>query len=176
MIESLELSDLPVVAVTADGASHNWHFFHLCCLKEDGKKSPIPYVSSNLFADIDVHFFCDKNYKKLLQQFICSQDVSGAEGTYTIILQHSTLHTNLIQKKGSFISWKHIEALYLLEADTKTPGVRLCHKLKRDHVWLTSYSKMKANLTAQVRKMKRYNHASPSRCLVHLPLAMFYIQ
>ena len=58
------------------------------------------------------------------------------------------------QKNGHTISWKHIEALYLLEADTKTPGVRLCHKLKRDHVWLNSYSKMKVNLAAQVSKIK----------------------
>lgn len=61
VIESLEFSDLPVVAVTADGASHNRHFFRLCCFKEDGTKSPIPFVTKNPFAESerDVYFFCD---------------------------------------------------------------------------------------------------------------------
>ena len=59
VIESLELSDLPVVAVTADGASHNRHFFRLCCLKDDGTKSSTPFVTRNLFAERDVYFFCD---------------------------------------------------------------------------------------------------------------------
>ena len=52
-------SDLSVVAVTADGASHNRHFFHLCCFSEDGKKSPIPFVTKNPFAERDVYLFCD---------------------------------------------------------------------------------------------------------------------
>ena len=61
VIESLELSDLPVVAVTADGASHNRHFFRLCCFGGDGTKSPIPFVTKNPFADSErnVYFFCD---------------------------------------------------------------------------------------------------------------------
>ena len=59
VIESLELSDLPVVAVTVDGASHNRHFFRLCCLKDDGTKSSTPFVTRNPFAERDVYFFCD---------------------------------------------------------------------------------------------------------------------
>ena len=57
--ECLELSDLPVVAVTADGASHNRHFFHLCCFSEDGKKLSIPFITKNLFAERDVYLFYD---------------------------------------------------------------------------------------------------------------------
>ena len=57
--ECLELSDLSVVAVIADGASHNWHFFHLCCFSEDGKKSPIPFFIKNPFVERDVYLFCD---------------------------------------------------------------------------------------------------------------------
>ena len=57
VIESLELSDLPVIAVTADGASHNQHFFHLCCFQDDGTKSPIPFVTRNPFAEQDAYFF-----------------------------------------------------------------------------------------------------------------------
>ena len=66
---------------------------------------------------------------------------------YTIIL--------LIQKGGQYISWKSIvnESLYLTESATSTPGVRLCHKLTKDHVWLTLYTRMRVNLAAQVRIM-----------------------
>ena len=39
-----------------------------------------------------------------------------------------------------------------MEADTNVPGVRLCPKLRREHVWLTPYSKMKVNLAAQVTR------------------------
>ena len=57
----------------------------------------------------------------------------------------------LIQKGGQYISWKSIESLYLTESATSTPGVHLCHKLTKDHVWLTSYTTMRVNLAAQVR-------------------------
>ena len=59
VVESLELSDLAVVAVTADGASHNRYFFRLCCFKEDGTRSAIPFCTRNPFADRDIYFFCD---------------------------------------------------------------------------------------------------------------------
>ena len=38
-----------------------------------------------------------------------------------------------------------------MESSTTTPGVRLCHKLTKDHVWLTSFTRMRVNLAAQVR-------------------------
>ena len=57
VIESPELSDLPVVAVIADSASHNRNFFHLCCFSEDGKKLSIPFVTKSPFAERDVYLF-----------------------------------------------------------------------------------------------------------------------
>ena len=36
-----------------------------------------------------------------------------------------------------------------METSTTTPGVRMCHKLTRDHVWLTSFTKMRVYLAAQ---------------------------
>ena len=35
-------------------------------------------------------------------------------------------------------------------ADTECPGLSLVHKLKREHVYLTSFSKMRVDLAAQV--------------------------
>ena len=57
----------------------------------------------------------------------------------------------LMQKGGENISWKWIESLYLSENTTTTPGVRMCHKLTRDHVWLTPYTRMRLYLAAQVK-------------------------
>ena len=59
VVESLELSDLAVDAVTADGASHSLYFFRLCYFKEDGTRSAIPFCTRNPFADRDIYFFCD---------------------------------------------------------------------------------------------------------------------
>ena len=59
-------------------------------------------------------------------------------------------HIMYIQKAGKWISWKHVESLFLHETATTTPGIRLAHKLTREHVWLTPYAKMRVNLAAQV--------------------------
>ena len=50
---------------------------------------------------------------------------------------------------GKEISWKHIEKLY--EAD-RWPGVglTLLPKIKREHIKLNSFSKMRVDLAAQV--------------------------
>ena len=35
-------------------------------------------------------------------------------------------------------------------ADTECPGLTLAHKIKREHVYLTSFSKMRVDLAAEV--------------------------
>ena len=61
-----------------------------------------------------------------------------------------------IQCNGSHIKWDHIANLYYSGngAQTNTPGVPcLLHKLKYEHIRLTSFSKMRVDLAAQVRIM-----------------------
>ena len=36
-------------------------------------------------------------------------------------------------------------------ADRESPGLILAHKLKREHMYLTSFSKMRVDLTAEVK-------------------------
>jgi len=48
---------------------------------------------------------------------------------------------------GKCISWQHLEDLYL--KDTRV-GTRLVSKLKYEHANLTSFSKLRVNLAAQV--------------------------
>ncbi len=57
-----------------------------------------------------------------------------------------------LQRNGQSISWIHVEHLYLTETET-TGGVRLCPKITRDHLWLTSYSRMRVYLAAQVSEI-----------------------
>lgn len=64
---------------------------------------------------------------------------------------------DIMQKGDQWISWKWIERLYLMETTSSSPGVRLCHKLSRDHVWLNSYTRMRVNLAAQVSSTTIYS-------------------
>ena len=58
----------------------------------------------------------------------------------------------LLQINGKDISWQHLVKLYEENAgqSTDTLDLVLLHKVKYDHVYLNSYSKMKVNLAAQV--------------------------
>jgi hypothetical protein len=50
------------------------------------------------------------------------------------------------------ISWNHLKDLYLADNDISTaaPGLRLVPKLKYEHINLTSFSKMRVDLAAEV--------------------------
>ena len=53
------------------------------------------------------------------------------------------------QCNGKDISWGHIEDLYKRDC-SKGSGLRLVPKIKYEHIYLTSYSKMRVDLAAQV--------------------------
>ena len=56
----------------------------------------------------------------------------------------------IIQCNGKDILWKHLEELY--EEDTSEEArMRFIPKLKYEHIHLTSFSKMRVGLVAQVR-------------------------
>ena len=56
------------------------------------------------------------------------------------------------QKNGKFIIWEHLRNLYekLTEMRGQSGGLTLVPKLKQEHVLLTSYSRMRVDLAAQV--------------------------
>lgn len=58
----------------------------------------------------------------------------------------------IVQCNGYAIDWQHIIDLYKKNtgAETSTPGLSLVPKLKYEHVYLTSYSKMRVDLAVQV--------------------------
>ena len=57
-----------------------------------------------------------------------------------------------VQCNGSDIKWKYITDLYLQNTEqvTETPGLSLVPKIKHEYVHLTSFSKMRVDLAAQV--------------------------
>ena len=54
-----------------------------------------------------------------------------------------------VQKDGKHISWAHLTALY--DKSHFSSGLSLIPKLKKEHLHLNSYSRMRVNLAAQVR-------------------------
>ena len=59
---------------------------------------------------------------------------------------------------GRDISWRHLEKLYQNDkgADRQAPGLAMVPKLKYEHLHLTSFSKMRVDLAAQVVYMYKY--------------------
>ena len=53
-----------------------------------------------------------------------------------------------MQKDGNYISWSHITALY--DKSRFSSGLSMIPKLKKEHIYLNSYSRMRVNLAAQV--------------------------
>ena len=50
---------------------------------------------------------------------------------------------------GKYISWKHLENFYIQDT-TSTDGLRFVPKLKYEHIYLTSFSKMRVDFAEQV--------------------------
>ena len=57
-----------------------------------------------------------------------------------------------MQCSGKEILWSHLVKLYYQNRPKLTPGLALLPKLKFEHINLTSYSKLRVDLAAQVSK------------------------
>ncbi len=51
-------------------------------------------------------------------------------------------------------------------ADREAPGLTLAPKLKREHVYLTSFSKMRVDLATQVTSSSLHRLANKALCLL----------
>ena len=59
--------------------------------------------------------------------------------------------TENLQINGKLVTWKHIKELYArCRATADRSGLSLLPKLKLEHVELTSYSRMRVDLAAEV--------------------------
>ena len=57
-----------------------------------------------------------------------------------------------LQCNGKLISWGHLKSLYLEDTEAGY-GIRRLPKLKYEHIHLTSFSKMRVDLAAQVNTL-----------------------
>ena len=55
-----------------------------------------------------------------------------------------------MKNNGKEIAWSHLVDLYERNRSHDSPGLALLPKLKYEHIQLTSYSKMRVDLAAQV--------------------------
>ena len=85
----------------------------------------------------------------------CQGNMKGSKDVLTIMRK---LHQRFIstitfwlQLHGIEIRWSHLQGLF--EDMKLCDGMVTLHKLKREHVFLTSYSRMRVRLAAQVLKL-----------------------
>ena len=58
---------------------------------------------------------------------------------------------HFLQNNGQDIVWSHLVSLYESDAG-KGSGLVMAHKLTYEHIYLTSFSKMRVDLAAQVHQ------------------------
>jgi hypothetical protein len=132
-IMRLELCELKVVGVTADGASPNRKFFKL---HQKSYEEHITYKTRNPFSvdGSDIFFISDPPH--LLKTI------------------RNCLFNNkrLLWNNGKYISSKHVCNVYNKDSGgyQGTTGLALVPKLSQQHLQLTPYSKMSVRLAAQV--------------------------
>ena len=144
----LECLGLKVLYITADGATNNRRFFKL-----HDPSSPLVHKTENPFdPDRFVYFFSDPPHLIKTTRNCWSKNmlwVRHALSFQYFIFMFMFLN---FQCNGKNISWDHLSDLYVLDNDpTKTaPGLRLVLKLKYEHIHLTSFSRMRVDLAAEV--------------------------
>ena len=160
-VKRLESLKLYVMALTADGASCNRNFFRM-----HGPKDPETptYKAINVFNSKKPPIFFISDVPHLVKTVRnCWSNSFGHSRTRELEVRsysctHSRNNNNwhyIIQINGQHISWQHLVDLYHRHRGNgmaPTSGVAIIHKIKLEHIKLTSYSKMRVDLAAQVSK------------------------
>lgn len=74
-----------------------------------------------------------------------------------------------MQNNTKELSWRHIEKVYEASRalSAASHGLNLIPKVGYEHIHLTSYSKMRVDLAAEV-SINKYMHACPSFIYLHM--------
>lgn len=75
----------------------------------------------------------------------------------------SNYNHSCMQKNGRDIAWRHIVALYYRDRG-KASGLAMVQKLKYEHIYLSSFSKMRVDLAAQV---DYFTNNACMHCITH---------
>lgn len=79
-------------------------------------------------------------------------DITCNLNVYSGGMVYMTVNLSLLQCNRKPILWSHLQALYKRDTE-QGAGLRLLPKLKFEHVNLTSFSKMRVDLAAQVSSL-----------------------
>ena len=101
--------------------------------------------------------------------YVCTDSVMHfASTTYNVRYNTMRIMTCILQINGKKIFWSHLENLYKAK-ENPGQGLHLLHKLKFEHVRLTSFSRMRVDLAAQV---STHLHV----CYIHCALVVHFLQ
>ena len=142
-IDRLECNDIKVLGLTCDGASVNRRM-----LKLHGDSHT--HKTVNIFSNDDqsLLFFIDPPH---LLKTIRNGFANPNRNLWVCFLVYNVKFTWLLQCNGQPIKWEFVQEGY--EKNLGSPsnvGVSLVHKLSLEHINLTSFSKMRVDLAAQV--------------------------
>lgn len=135
---------MQVMGATFDGASVNRRF-----VKMHDTSAPLLYKVINRYASDGrfLYFFSDPPH---LIKTTRNCWASPHRTLWVIVRSYNNLIIMVcIQNDGRYISWQHLKALYNVDGG-KATGLSIVKKLKFEHLKLTSFSKMRVDLAAQV--------------------------
>ena len=150
-ISRLERQGIRVLALTCDGASANRRLWKLHSKGRDTSERGVLYKVPNIYATDQsrfLYFISDPPHLIKTTRNCWANKSRKLEVGYSKFLLPSH---NLIslQCNGKLISWDHLKSLYLEDTEAGY-GIRRLPKLKYEHIHLTSFSKMRVDLAAQV--------------------------
>ncbi|XP_065883726.1 uncharacterized protein [Dysidea avara] len=125
-VHRLECMSFKVFTCTCDGATSNRRLYHLLT-----KSEPEKHKVRNKYSKEEryIYLICDPPH--LLKTI------------------RNCFSSRPLWRCGKYISWQHVVSLYRRTTGAGT-GVSLVPKLKYEHLHLTSFSKMRVDLAAQV--------------------------
>ena len=135
----LEMCGLTVISVVADGCTTNRKFFHLHRIP-DYQKSGVTYLAPNISSPSN-QVYCTECLVQLVDKWL-----TQLSGNYEHQLAFCLCNRYCMQNNGGEIKWAHL--IELVEKATSNTGLYI-NKLTREHLILTSYSRMNVHLAAQ---------------------------
>ena len=145
---------LKVCGLTCDGLSANRRFFKL-----HDPSSKIVYKVPNPYAEDNRQLYSFSDPPHLLKTtrngWASTKRRLWVSYMYMYVFTHNTVRKLVhffLQCNGKEILWDHLRELYRKDsgAHKNAAGLCLVPKLKYEHVFLTSFSKMRVDLAAQV--------------------------
>ena len=144
-VERIERCGFNVIACTCDGLSVNRRFFRLHGTGDMVHKAMNPYCDDERY----VFFFSDPPHlvKTVRNCWLSNKRLMWVSITCLCVNHYCTCMIIAL----NHIQWSHLMNLYQQSRSNKTtPGLTIIPKLKYEHVYLTSFSKMRVDLAAQV--------------------------